>query len=54
MPGIDAEDAHFLAEEAQLVERKRQTALVGMGLDIGVELRRGEAAADKVARFSLQ
>src|ERR1700751_2801817 len=49
MAGIDAEDAHLAREEAQLLKGKAQRPVLGMALDIGVELRRGEVPADHVA-----
>src|SRR5256885_6839038 len=49
MAGIDAEDADLAREEAQLFEGEAHRAVLGVPLDIGVELRRREAAADHVA-----
>src|SRR3984893_1803008 len=49
MGGIDAEDLDLAREEGELLERQRQRAVLGMSLDIGVELRRRESAADHVA-----
>src|SRR5215472_3298192 len=47
--GVDAEDLDLAREEGELLERKRQGAVLGMGLDIGVELRRRKGTADHVA-----
>src|SRR5690242_3575209 len=47
--GIDAEDVDFAREEAEFLERELERPVLGMALDIGIELRRGEAAAHHVA-----
>src|ERR1700686_1335319 len=47
--GIDAQNLHLVREKPQLLERQLQRAVVGMRLDIGVELGRGEAPLDHVA-----
>src|SRR5262249_12391579 len=47
--GIDAENVDLARKEAQLLERQIERPVLGMTLDIGIELRRGEAAAHHVA-----
>src|SRR5581483_11061568 len=49
MRGVDAEDLHLAGEEAKLVERELHGPVLRMALDVGVELRGGEAAAQHVA-----
>src|SRR5580704_12359244 len=46
---VDAEDAQFLGEEVQLLEREGKPAVVGMPIDIGIELGGEETALDHVA-----
>ena len=46
MGGVDAEDLQLAREEGQLLKRQRQWAVLGMRLDIRVELRRRKRAAD--------
>ena len=46
---IDAEDGQLLGEERELLEREHQARFVGVALDVGVELRGEEVAADHVA-----
>src|SRR5436190_23826322 len=47
--GVDADDAEFSREEFQFLQRKGKAAVVGMAVDIGVELGREEFAVDHVA-----
>ena len=47
--GVDAEDLHVGGEEAQLLERAAYGRVVGVAVDLGEELGRGELAADHVA-----
>src|SRR3954467_4970672 len=47
--GIDADDAEFTGEEFQLLQRKRQIPVLGMTIDVGVELRGEEIAVHHVA-----
>src|SRR6185369_11245261 len=49
MRRIDAEDRQFLGEERQLLQREHQPAVVGMTLDVGIELGGEEIALDHVA-----
>src|ERR1700687_496836 len=51
MRGIDAENPQRLRlrDEFQLFEREFERAILRVALDVGVELRGGEAAADHVA-----
>src|ERR1700675_421245 len=49
MRRIDPEDLELLGEERQLLECERERAVVGMALDVGVELRGEEIALDHVA-----
>src|ERR1700674_5982725 len=49
MRRIDPEDLELLGEERQLLERERKRAVVGMALDVGIELRGEEIALDHVA-----
>src|SRR6185312_16315271 len=49
MAGIDADDAEFAREEFQLFERKGQRLVVGMAVDIRIELCGEEVAVDHVA-----
>src|SRR5215212_8309907 len=46
---IDAEDLDVGREELELLERAAQWRVLGMAVDLGEELRRGELAADHVA-----
>ena len=41
--GIDAEDPHLAGEERELLQRALQRPVVGMALDIGIELGREES-----------
>jgi peptidoglycan hydrolase-like protein with peptidoglycan-binding domain len=47
--GKDAEDADLAGEEVELLQRQADVAVVGVALDLGVELGGVEAAADQVA-----
>src|SRR5262247_2569980 len=47
--GVDAEDADLAGEEAELLEREAHGAVVGVALDLGVELRHREPGVDHVA-----
>src|SRR5579871_3928127 len=47
--GIDADDAELAREEFQLLQRKGETTVVRMAVDIGIELRGEEIAVDHVA-----
>src|SRR6516164_9611665 len=47
--GIDPEDLDLARKELELLERQHQRAILGMRLDIGVELRRRKGTADHVA-----
>src|ERR1700732_2319012 len=49
MTGIDTDDAEFAREELQLFQRESEVLVVGMAVDIGVELRGEEVAVDHVA-----
>src|SRR3981189_80049 len=49
MPGIDPDDPEFAREELQLLQRKRQIPVLGMAIDVGIELRGEEIAVDHVA-----
>src|SRR5690348_15913008 len=49
MARVGAEDLDLAREEAELVERQPHRSVVGMPLDIGIELRRREASAEHVA-----
>ena len=49
MRRIDAEQLHLRREVRQLVERPRDGRVVGVPLDVGVELGGGEVAVDHVA-----
>src|SRR5258708_39855750 len=49
MRRIDAEDGQFLGEEGEFLKREHQRAVVGMALDVGIELRGEEIATDHVA-----
>src|SRR5262245_60981036 len=46
---IDAENAHFLRIEREFLESEDKFALIGMTLDVGIELSREEIAFDHVA-----
>src|SRR5688572_3763924 len=46
---IDAEDAEIVGEETEFLEGVDDAGIGGVTLDIGIELRRGEGAADHVA-----
>src|SRR5438045_9659853 len=41
---IDADDAEFAREEFQFLQRKSQALVLGMAVDVGIELRGGEFA----------
>src|SRR5437899_3850658 len=47
--GTDPDDAEFAREEFQLLQCKREAAVVGMAVDVGVKLRSEEIAVDHVA-----
>ena len=47
--GIDADDAEFAREEFQFLQRKGEALVVGMAVDVGIELRGEEIAVDHVA-----
>src|SRR5882762_6966953 len=49
MPGIDPDDAEFAREELQFLQRKGEALVLGMAVDVGIELRGGEFAVDHVA-----
>ena len=49
MRRVDAEDVELLGEEGELLQREHQRAVVRVALDVGVELRGEEVAADHVA-----
>src|SRR4051812_940134 len=49
MRRIDAEDRQLLGEERKLLQREHEAAVVGVALDIGIELRGEEVALDHVA-----
>src|SRR5690242_3402486 len=49
MRRVDAEHRVLLGEEAELLERKLDVRIVGMALDVGIELRGEEVALDHVA-----
>src|SRR5262249_9382044 len=49
MGRINAEDRQLLGEEGELLERELEVRIVGMSLDVGVELGREEIALDHVA-----
>ena len=49
MRGIDAEDLQLVGKEREFLEREHQAAVVGVALDVGVELRGEEIAFDHVA-----
>src|SRR5215203_122288 len=49
MRGIDAKDRQLLGEERKLLECENEPAVVGMALDVRVELRGEEIALDHVA-----
>ena len=49
MAGIDPDDAEFAREEFQLLQREGEVLVVGMAVDIGIELRGEEIAVDHVA-----
>src|SRR5690242_16330813 len=49
MGGIDADDAEFAREEFQFFQRERKSLVVGMAVDIGIELCGKEIAVDHVA-----
>src|SRR5271154_757780 len=46
---VDTEDLYFARKKSEFLERQRQRPVVGMSLDIGVELRRRKRAADHIA-----
>src|ERR1700719_4624730 len=47
--GIDPDNAEFTREEFQLLQRERETLVLGMAVDVGIELRGEEIAVDHVA-----
>ena len=47
--GIDADDAKLTREEFQFLQRERQALVIGMAVDVGIELGRGEFAVHHVA-----
>ena len=49
MGGIDTEDLDLARKEGELLKRQRQWPVLGMRLDVGIELGRRESAADHVA-----
>src|SRR5579872_2021436 len=49
MSRIDADDAEFAREEFQLLQREHEISVVGMAVDIGIELCGEEIAVDHVA-----
>src|SRR5205807_4975396 len=49
MAGIDADDAEFAREEFQFLQRKGEPPVIGMAVDVGIELRGEEIAVDHVA-----
>src|SRR2546421_10682578 len=49
MPGIDADDTKLAREELQFLQRKSEALVLGMAVDVGIELRGGEFAVDHVA-----
>src|SRR5207237_10746838 len=49
MGRVDAEDLELARKESELLKRQCQWAVLWMRFDVGVELRRGERAADHVA-----
>src|SRR6266478_228958 len=49
MAGIDADDAEFAREELQLLQRECEAPVIGMAVDVGIELGREEIAVDHVA-----
>src|SRR5438270_11509387 len=49
MNGIDADDPEFTGEEFELLQRKRQVAVLRMAVDIGVKLGGEEIAVHHVA-----
>src|SRR5436189_832501 len=49
MSGIDAENLHLLGVEREFLEREYQVAMLGMSLDIRIELRGEEVALNHVA-----
>ena len=48
-PGIDADDAKFAREEFQFLQREGEPLVLGMAVDVGIELRGEEIAVDHVA-----
>src|SRR5689334_24315183 len=49
MRRIDAENPQLLREKRQFLKREHQSAVVGMALDVGIELRGEEVSFDHVA-----
>src|ERR1700682_901713 len=49
MAGIDPDNAEFAREEFQFLQRKGKVLVLGMAIDVGVELRGEEIAVDHVA-----
>src|SRR5882672_354976 len=49
MPRIHADDAEFAREELQFLQCKGEALVLGMAIDVGIELRGGEFAVDHVA-----
>src|SRR3984885_2083368 len=49
MGGIDPDDPEFAREELQFLQREGEILVVGMAVDIGIELRGKEIAVDHVA-----
>src|SRR5258706_11652907 len=49
MAGINADNAEFARKEFQLLQCKGEALVVGMAIDVGVELRGEEVAVDHVA-----
>ena len=48
MGRIDAQHGQFLGKEGEFLEREHKRTIVGMPLDVGIELRRKEVAPDHV------
>src|ERR1700744_6109327 len=49
MRWVNAQNAHFAGKELELLQRPRERRILGMPVDIGEELSRGEFAALHVA-----